>query len=96
MTLTITVKEVKENLGLIIELGTYKTPSAPATEYTIEQIAEIDNRIRKERKAEREQVLNAFEEFLNSDDHLSLFKWEVREQIRSLRGGATDEGGERR
>ena len=34
------------------------TPAAPATEYTIEQIAEIDNRIRKERKAEREQVLD--------------------------------------
>lgn len=35
------------------------------------------------RKAEREQVLDILEEFLNSDDHLSLFKWEVREQIRS-------------
>lgn len=44
--------------------------------------------VRKARKDEREQVLNALEEFLNSDDHLSLFKWEVREQIRSLRGGA--------
>lgn len=40
------------------------------------------------RKAEREQVLDVLEEFLNSDDHLSIFKWEVREQIRSLRGGA--------
>jgi len=38
-------------------------------------------------KAEREQVLDALEEFLNSDDHLSLFKWEVREQIRALRDG---------
>lgn len=35
--------------------------------------------------AAREQVLNAVEEFLNNDDHLSLYKWEVREQLRSLR-----------
>ena len=42
------------------------TPAAPATEDTIEQIAEIDNRIRKERKAEREQVLKHIENYLCS------------------------------
>ena len=36
-------------------------------------------------KAAREQVLDAIDEWLNSDDHLSLYKWEVREKIRSLR-----------
>ena len=43
-------------------------------------------------KAEREQVLDAIDEWLNSDDHLSLYKWEVREKIRSLRH--TTKGGE--
>jgi hypothetical protein len=39
----------------------------------------------------REKVLDIFDEFLNSDDHLTLYKWEVREKIRTLRTG-----GERR
>ncbi len=33
----------------------------------------------------REDVLDIFDEFLNSDDHLTLYKWEVREKIRTLR-----------
>ena len=35
--------------------------------------------------SERDQVLDILDEWLNSDDHLSLFKWEVREKIRELR-----------
>ena len=30
-------------------------------------------------------VLDTLDEWLDSDDHLSLFKWEVREKIRELR-----------
>ena len=44
-------------------------------------------------KAEREQVLDAIDEWLNSDDHLPLCKWEVRGKIRSLRaqqGGVSE------
>ena len=53
-----------------------------------EKVMHLEQDLKDARKAEREKVLDALEEFLNSDDHLSLFKWEVREQIRSLRGGA--------
>jgi hypothetical protein len=40
----------------------------------------------------REDVLDIFDVFLNSDDRLTLYKWEVREKIRTLR----TEGGEPR
>lgn len=30
-------------------------------------------------------VLDILDEWLNGDDHLTLFKWEVREKIRELR-----------
>ena len=35
--------------------------------------------------SEREQVLDMLDEWLNSDNCLTLFKWEVREKIRELR-----------
>ena len=40
----------------------------------------------------RKDVLDIFDVFLNSDDRLTLYKWEVREKIRTLR----TEGGEPR
>ena len=36
-------------------------------------------------QSERDTVLDILDEWLNSDDHLSLYKWEVREKIRELR-----------
>ena len=36
-------------------------------------------------QSERDKVLDILDEWLNSDDHLSLYKWEVREKIRELR-----------
>ena len=54
-----------------------------------ERLINLEQDLKDARKDEREQVLDVLEEFLNSDDHLSLFKWEVREQIRYLRGGVT-------
>ena len=36
-------------------------------------------------KSERDKVLDILDEWLNSDDHVSLYKWEVREKIRELR-----------
>ena len=36
-------------------------------------------------RSERDKVLDILDEWLNSDDHLSLYKWEVREKIRELR-----------
>jgi hypothetical protein len=38
----------------------------------------------------REDVLDIFDEFLNSDAHLTLYKWEIREKIRSLRTGGDE------
>jgi hypothetical protein len=87
--------------AMVLSRSRPHTPAAPATPnnfptvnrredgeltlvYDYGSLIEHDAAIRK---AEREQVLDVLEEFLNSDDHLSLFKWEVREQIRSLRGG---------
>ena len=72
------------------------TPAAPAMErlgFTEFCYVHCDkhecctNECERAAKDEREQVLDVLEEFLNSDDHLSIFKWEVREQIGSLRGG---------
>lgn len=37
------------------------------------------------RESARDKVLEYLDEWLNSDDHLSLYKWEVREKIRELR-----------
>jgi hypothetical protein len=98
--------------AMVLSRSRPHTPAAQATEYTIEQIAEIDNRIRKERKAEREKVIEIlsdlnkysceeYEEASLSDNeremriHLEYGNrtWGI---IRSLRGGATEEGGERR
>ena len=36
-------------------------------------------------QSERDKMLDILDEWLNSDDHLSLYKWEVREKIRELR-----------
>lgn len=76
------------------------TPAAPATEYTIEQIAEIDNRIRKECKAERDQVLDAAIAILKDgivwmpeftvprmkEGKIDALEWAI-EKLESLRGG---------
>ena len=47
----------------------------------------VDDDMRKDLIAylERDKVLDILDEWLNSDDHLSLYKWEVREKIRELR-----------
>ena len=75
------------------------TPAAQAAEYTIEQIAEIDNRIRKERKAEREQVLDELILMIKRKEgcgYIFMDGPRFFTMIESLRGGATDEVGERR
>ena len=51
----------------------------------------VDDDMRKdliaylEIQSRRDKVLDILDEWLNSDDHLSLYKWEVREKIRELR-----------
>jgi hypothetical protein len=80
--------------AMVLSRSSTHTPAAPAMEYTIEQIAEIDNRIRKERKAEREQVLEEFKwmkpQCFGNHDACCDTKcaWVVRKRcIESLRGG---------
>jgi len=74
------------------ELPPCATPtSAPAPEpdgcsFRVAKMdAMYDNGYAEGAKAARERVLDAIDEWINSDDHLSLYKWEVREKIRSLR-----------
>jgi len=50
--------------------------------FTAEQVCEI---VEYYCEREREKVLDILDEWLNSDDHLSLYKWEVREKIREIR-----------
>ena len=44
----------------------------------------VDN-VESPYQSEWDKVLDILDEWLNSDDHLSLYKWEVREKIRELR-----------
>ena len=37
-------------------------------------------------QAEREKVLDYLDEWVNSGENLTLFKWELREVLRKLRG----------
>jgi hypothetical protein len=76
--------------AMVLSRSRPHTPAAQATEYTIEQIAEIDNRIRKERKAEREQVLDDIITFRKreSKEYKIHDMWvHESEYLESLRGG---------
>ena len=84
-------------------MWTVRSRTAPSKEHNMyaERECAINNCMRRDwmdrhdaaiAAQAREKVLDIFDEFLNSDDHLTLYKWEVRERIRTLR----TEGGEPR
>jgi hypothetical protein len=57
----------------------------PITKYGMDLISHIGCSSHSDFQSERDKVLDILDEWLNSDDHLSLYKWEVREKIRELR-----------
>jgi len=54
-------------------------------EFTVDDDMRKDLIAYLEIQSRRDKVLDILDEWLNSDDHLSLYKWEVREKIRELR-----------
>lgn len=81
-------REIDDDLPDWCPLPIHTSAPAPSTvveDITFEGAAIVQAAKREAVKAAREQVLDAIDEWLNSDDHLSLYKWEVREKTRSLR-----------
>jgi len=67
----------KYGMDLISHIG--------CTKYGMDLISHIGCSSHSDFQSERDKVLDILDEWLNSDDHLSLYKWEVREKIRELR-----------
>ena len=78
-------------LRIIKEIRTRPHATAPSRLCDECNILELEDHVMnleqdlKDARTATLETLDKLDEFLNSDDHLSLFKWEVRDQIRAIR-----------